>query len=123
MPERRKEERYVVPELYRKYVTFRIRDGSGEFVPAELYDFSLNGVKIRTPHGISVDSTIECRIGAPKSLTKEIPLIVRVKYCTKDELVGNYLIGAGIIQTGERIWLDLFSKVHDFIKERIGDIF
>jgi hypothetical protein len=123
MTERRKEERYVVPELYRKYVTFKIRDGSSEFVPAELHDFSLNGVKIRTPHGLSVDSTLECLIGVPKSLTKEIPLTVRIKYCTKDEPAGNYLSGAEIILTGERIWLDLFSKVHDFIKERIGDIF
>jgi hypothetical protein len=123
MTERRREERYVVPDLYRKYVTFKIRDGSGEFVPAEVQDFSLKGVRIKVLHGLPVDSAIECLIAAPKSLTKEIPLTARIKYCTKDEAVGDYLIGAEIIQTGERIWLDLFSKVHDFIKARIGDIY
>ena len=123
MTERRKEERYVVAELYRKYVTFKIRDGSGEFVSAELYDFSLKGLKMKAPHRLSMDSTIECLIAAPKSLTKEIPITAKIKYCMKDERAGDYLVGTEIIQTGERMWLELFTKVHDFIKERIGDIF
>ena len=123
MTERRREERVAVPELYRKYVTFKIREGSDEFVPVELQDFSLEGIRIKAPYGYSIDSTIECLIAAPKSLTKEIPLTARVKYCTKDEPVGHYLIGAEILQTGDPIWLDLFLKVHDFIKERIGSIF
>ncbi len=89
----------------------------------ELQDFSLKGVRIKAPYALSIDSTVECLIAAPKSLTKEIPLTARIKYCTRDEPVGDYLIGAEIVQTGDPIWLDLFSKVHDFIKERIGSIF
>jgi hypothetical protein len=37
--------------------------------------------------------------------------------------MGNYLIGVEIIETGDKVWFDLFSKVHDFIKGRIGEIF
>jgi len=123
MLERRKEERHVVPEIYRKYVTFKVRKGEGEFVPMELLDFSHNGIRMKSPHGLSVDSDIECIIAAPKSLTKEIPFIGKVKYCIQDEPEGDYLIGAEVVETNDRIGFEVFSKVHDFIKERIGDIF
>jgi hypothetical protein len=123
MMERRKEERHVVPEIYRKYVTFKVRIGSGEFVPMVLLDFSQNGMRMRSPHGLSVDSDVACIIAVPKSLTKEILFIGRVKYCIQDEPEGDYLIGAEIIKTDDQIGFGVFSRVHDFIKERIGEIF
>jgi hypothetical protein len=123
MMERRKEERHVVPEIYRKYITFKVRKGSGEFVPMELLDFSLNGIRIKSPYGLSVDSAIECIIAVPKSLTKEILFIGKVKYCIQDEPEGDYLIGAEVVETDDQIGFEVFSKVHNFIKERIGDIF
>ena len=123
MRERRKETRYGVPEIYREYVTFKIRKESGEFVPAELLDFSPYGIKIKNPFLLSVDSAIECLIAIPKSLTKEVLFSGKIKYCIQDQPGGDYLIGAEIIQTNDTLWLNLFSKVHDFIKERIGDIF
>jgi len=36
--------------------------------------------------------------------------------------MGDYLIGAEIIETGDKIGFEVFLKVYDFIKERIGDI-
>jgi hypothetical protein len=123
MMERRKEERHVVPEIYRKYVTFKVRKGSGEFVPVELLDFSHNGIRMKSPHGLSVDSDIECIIAAPKSLTKEILFIGKVKYCIQDEPEGDHLIGAEVVETYDQIGFEVFSKVHNFIKERIGEIF
>ncbi len=121
--ERRKEERYVVPEIYQKYITLKIRNASGEFVPMELLDFSPNGIRIRSPYGLSVHSAIECLISAPKSLTKEIPFIGKIKYCIQDESEGDYLMGAEIIETSDRPGFRIFSEVHDFIKERMGEIF
>jgi hypothetical protein len=123
MTERRREERQVVPELYREYITFKIREGGGEFVPAELQDFSPKGIRIKVPHGLPIDSTIECLIAAPKSLTKEIALTAKIKYWIKDERAGDYLVGAEIVQTDDPIWFNLFSNVHDFIKERMGSLF
>ena len=123
MMERRKEERHVVPEIYRKYVTFKVRKGSGEFVPKELLDFSLNGIRIKSPYGLSVDSAIECIIAVPTSLTKEILFIGKVKYCIPDEPEGDDLIGTEVVETNDQIGFEVFSKVHNFIKERIGDIF
>ena len=123
MTERRKGERYVVPEIYRKYITLKVRKASGEFVPMELLDFSPKGIRMRSPHGLSVDLAIECLISAPKSITKEIPFIGKIKYCIQEELGGDYLMGAEIIETSDRLGFEIFSEVHDFIRERMGEIF
>jgi hypothetical protein len=121
--ERRKVERSVVPEIYRKYITLKVRKASGEFAPMELLDFSPKGIRMKSSHGISVNSAIECLISAPKSITKEIPFIGKIKYCIQDELEGDYLMGAEIIETSDRSGFEIFSEVHDFIKERMGEIF
>jgi hypothetical protein len=123
MVEKRKEERHVVPEIYRKHIIFKVRIGSGEFVPMELLDFSRRGIRMRSPYGLSVDLTIECLISAPKSITKEIPFIGKIKYCIQEELEGDYLMGAEIIKTSDRSGFEIFSEVHDFIKERMGEMF
>jgi hypothetical protein len=121
--ERRKGERHVLAEMYRKYITFKIKEVSGDFVDAELFNFSPKGIRIRSRHELPFDSTIECLISVPKSFTKEIPFTGRIKYCIQEERMGDYLSGVEIIETGDKIAFELFLKVDDFIKERIGDIF
>jgi hypothetical protein len=121
--ERRKGERRVVPEIYKEYVTFKFRRVSSDFVEAELLNFSPNGIRIRSRYELPFDSTIECLVSVPKSLSKEISFIGKIKYCVPEEPIGGYLIGAEIIQTGDKVAFELFLKVHDFIKGRIGDIF
>jgi hypothetical protein len=121
--ERRKVERYVVPEIYRKYVTFKVREVSGDFVDAELFDFTSNGIRIKSRCELPFDSTIECLISVPKSPTEEIPFTGKIKYCIQEEPMGNYLIGIEIIETGDKIEFGVFLKLYDFIKERIGDLF
>jgi hypothetical protein len=123
MSERRKEERYVMPEIYRKYILFKLTTVSGDAVDAELFNFSSKGISIKSRCRFTVDSPIECLISVPKSLTKEIPFTGKIKYCIEDEPGGDYLIGAEIIRTSDKVWFDLVLKVHDFIKGRIGDIF
>jgi hypothetical protein len=123
MAERRKETRHVVPEIYQKYITFKIRRDPGEFVPTELLDFSLYGIKIKDSFVLAIDSLMECLISAPKCLTREIPFSVQVKYCIQNEPGEGYLIGAEIIQSGDHLWLNVFSKVHDYINERFGEMF
>jgi hypothetical protein len=123
MTERRKGERHVVPEIYKKYITFKVREVSGDFVDAELFNLSSNGIRIKSRYEFLYDATIECLISVPKSLTKEIPFTGKIKYCIQEEPMGDYLIGIEIIETGDKIGFEVFLKVHDFIKERIGDIF
>jgi hypothetical protein len=122
MTERRKGERLVVPDLYRKYVTFKVKEISGDFADAELFNFSPHGIRIRSRYELPFGSTIECLVSVPKSLTKEIPFKGKIKYCIQEEPMGNYLIGAEIIETGDKLAFDLFLKIHDFMKERIDGI-
>ena len=69
--ERRKGERLVVPDLYRKYITFKVREVSGDFVDAELFNFSSRGIRIKSRYELPFGSTIECLVSAPKSFTTE----------------------------------------------------
>ena len=123
MSERRKEKRYNIPEIYRKYVIIKIRRDRTEFLFVDLLDFSPDGIKIRHPFQIPVDSPVDCLISIPKSLSREIPFMAKIKYCIQEEGDDHYLIGAEIVQSGKNIWLEIFSKTHDFIKDRMGDIY
>lgn len=120
--ERRKGKRQEVPELYREYIALKIRKDSNEWVPIELLDFSQQGIRILSPFALSIHSTMECLVSAPQSLSKEVTFIAKIIYCI-DDVEGDYLVGAEIMQSEDELWLDLFSKVHDFIKERIGKIY
>ena len=122
MTEKRKGERLVLPDLYREYITFKFREVSGDFVDAELFNFSPHGIRIRSRYELPFNSTIECLVSMPKSLTKEIPFKGKIKYCIQEEPMGNYLIGAEIIEPRDKVALELFSKIHDFMKERIDGI-
>jgi len=121
--ERRKEERYIMPEIYRKYITLNVRKASDGLVGVELFNFSPKGISIRSQFELLVNSAIDCLIAVPRSLTREILFTAKVKYCIQDEPGGDYLIGAEIIRTDDKIWFEVFSKIHDFIKERIGEIY
>ena len=122
MMERRKGERLVFPDLYRKYITFKVRGVSGDFVDAELFNFSSHGIRIKSRYELPFGSTIECLVSAPKSLTKEIPFKGKIKYCIQEEPMGNYLIGAEIVEPRDKTAFELFLKIHGFMKERVDDI-
>ena len=119
--ERRRGERLVVPDLYRKYITFKVREVSGDFVDAELFNFSSRGIRIKSRYELPFGSTIECLVSVPKSFTKEVPFKGKIKYCIQEEPMGNYLIGAEILEPRDQIALELFLRTHDFTKERIDD--
>ncbi|HVP76578.1 MAG TPA: hypothetical protein VMV04_01660 [Thermodesulfobacteriota bacterium] len=120
--ERRKGERLVFPDSYRKYITLKVRGVSGSFVDAELFNFSPQGIRIRSRYELPFNSTIECLVSAPESLIKEIPFKGRIKYCIQEEPMGNYVIGAEIIESGDRTAFEIFSKIHGFVKGIIDNI-
>lgn len=62
-------------------------------------------------------------VSVPRSITKEIFFTGKITYCIQEEPMGHYLIGAEIIETSDQLWFVLFSKVHDFIKGRMGEMF
>jgi hypothetical protein len=58
----------------------------------------------------------------PKSFTKDIPFKGKIKYCIQEEPMGNYLIGAEIIEPGDKTSFELFWKIYGFMKESINHI-
>jgi len=122
MTERRKGERLVFPDSYRKYITFKIRGVSGNFVDAELFNFSPHGIRIRSRYELPFNSTVECLVSATESFAKEIPFKGKIKYCIQEEPMGSYVIGAEIIEPGDKASFEIFSKIHSFVKQIIDEI-
>jgi hypothetical protein len=122
MTERRKGERLVFPDLYREYITFKFRGVSGDYEDAELFNFSPHGIRIKSRYELPFNSTIECLVSVPESFKEEIPFKGRIKYCIQEEPMGNYVIGAEIIETDDKTAFELFSKIHGSMKERIDEI-
>ncbi len=122
MTERRRGERVVFPDPYRKFITFKVRGASGNFVDAELFNFSSHGIRIRSRYELPFNSIIDCLVSATESLTKEIPFKGKIRYCIQEEPMGNYVIGAEIIESGDRTAFEVFSQIHSFVKEKIGNI-
>ncbi len=124
MYDRRKEIRYPVPEIYRNYIIFKIRDGSSNnFIQAVLLDFSRHGIKLKSPIRIDYDSSLECLISVPASFTKEIGFKARVRHCIADDTASDFIVGAEIIEIPDELWFKVFEKVHDFIRDRMGEVF
>lgn len=122
MIERRKGERVVFPDSYKKHITFEVRGASGNFVDAELFNFSPHGIRIRSRFELPLNSTVDCRVSPVESFTKEFPFRGRIKYCIQEEPMGSYVIGAEIIELGDRIAFEIFSQIHSFVKGKIDNI-
>ena len=122
MTERRKGERLALSDLYRKYITFKTKGVSGNFVDAELFNFSSHGIRIRSRYELPFDSTIECLVSVPEFFKEEISFKGKIKYCIQEEPLGNYVIGAEIIGPGDKTAFRLLSKIHGFMKDRIDEI-
>ena len=120
MPEKRRQTRYTVPDIYQEQITLKIRKDPGEFaVVAELLNISLSGIKIKYPFPLTVGSIIQCSLSIPELITEEITFSAKVAYSLEDKGDGNYLIGGEIAQTNEQLWVNTFFKVHDFIGESL----
>jgi len=115
MLERRKEARYPIPDIYQKYIGLEIKAGR-RFVPAGLLDLSERGIRLRSLLPLDAGLLIECRVSAPRSLTRRVAFKARVRHCFRD---GDWFVsGAEIEEVPDRLWFRIFKKVHDFISEK-----
>ncbi|MBI4689080.1 MAG: PilZ domain-containing protein [Nitrospirae bacterium] len=121
--DRRRETRYTVPEIYSHYVVFKIKSGSGDYIPTVLLDFSRHGVRLKSPIYMDADFIMECLISIPASLSKNVAFKARVRYCIAGDTASDFIIGAEIIEIPDELWFNVFEKVHDFIRDRMGEVF
>ncbi len=113
--ERRKEKRFAVPDLYRRYITLNVQSGSVN-TSAVLLDFSRSGILFESLVPIAVDACADCRMSISLVLSREISFGIRVRNCQKKEDI--YLIHAAIDSVADETWFSVFVEVHDFIVER-----
>jgi hypothetical protein len=113
--EKRREERYAVPELYRRYITMEVKS-NGRFVPALLGNFSRSGILFESPACFKKGDHTDCMISISLLLSRDISFGVTVMYCYKNN--DSYIVGASIDSISDETWFDVFVEVHDFIVTR-----
>jgi len=120
MKERRSEKRYLVPEVNRKYVKMEVQ-ASGAYIQAGLIDYSRRGLKFIGPEKIEPGALLNCRLSIPSSMSQVVRLRVAIRYMS--EVDGEYLMGGEIIEVDDAIWLEMFKHIHDFISERLDEVY
>ncbi|MGD0887375.1 MAG: PilZ domain-containing protein [Thermodesulfovibrionales bacterium] len=114
VPEKRKQTRYPLPEVYHKYIVMKINI-SGSFVSVLLTNFSQGGMQFKSPEPLDIDAIKECLLHTTHMAEKEAFFTVRIKYCANHN--GEYLIGAEIEEISDSITFDFFNNVYDFMVE------
>lgn len=120
LADRRRDKRYRIPEIYQKYISLKLATEEG-YVEAALFDFSEHGIKIISPVPLAVGALQGCLVSAPASLSKEVSFAARIRQCFEHE--GWFIAGAEIEEIHDEVWFRVFKKVHDFIHQRVGEVF
>jgi hypothetical protein len=115
--EKRREERFPVPEVYKRYITLEVKHGD-RFVPAVLANFSRKGILFECPVPFEKGRRTECVIKISLVLSREISFGINIMYCYSNN--GSHIMGASIDSISDLTWFDVFVEVHDFIILRQG---
>lgn len=118
--EKRREERYAVPDVYQRYILMRVKAGA-DYIPATLANFSRSGVLFETSIPLENGAETECVISLSLILDREISFKITVKYCYKN--TDSYIIGAAINTIADETWFDIFVEIHDYIVMRQGSVY
>ena len=113
--EKRREERYAVPDVYKQYIKMEVKNGD-QFVPAVLGNFSRSGILFESPARFEKGDKAECKISISLLLSREISFGITVMYCYTDK--DSHISGATIDTIADDTWFDVFVEVHDFISQR-----
>lgn len=120
LEDRRREERFGVPEVFREYIEMRVTAEEGP-VKAALLDLSGHGMKLSLPAPLRAGSAYECALSAPRSLTREVIVTIRVRYVERRG--AECVAGAEIEKVHSELWFNVFKKILQFITERKGEVF
>ncbi|UCG78732.1 MAG: PilZ domain-containing protein [Nitrospirota bacterium] len=121
--ERRDEQRYPIQEIYRKYVSCKIKLDGAEAVDAQLIEFSKSGLKIMCKSHKEENSVLECVISLPKLYPKDLKTRIKVRYSTPSENSDNFIIGAKIIEADKDYIARVFAKIIEFVTLRTGNLY
>lgn len=114
--EKRREMRYPLPELYRKYIIVEI-DIAGSLRQVKLSDFSRHGIQFRCSQRLETGSLTNGVLRSAGSVGREVAFKVRIRHCTS--YGGEYIAGGNLEAVSDNTIFDFFKSVHDFIWEAI----
>lgn len=83
--DRREEVRYPIASVYRKYILCKLLGKGATHTETEILDFSMHGIKIKSPVYAPQDSEIDCVISLPKLYQKDMRAKLKVVYSTPVE--------------------------------------
>ncbi len=112
MQERRKENRYLLPEIYQKHLNMKVKL-SDAFVPVSLIDYSTNGIKFRSQFSFDIDSIKEGIVSLSETDSKIILFKVKIRHCKEHN--GMFITGGQIEEIADDISIELFKKIHSYI--------
>lgn len=118
--ERRRDKRYTIPPVYRRYISLSVRNGDKP-VDAVLSIFSRHGILFESPLPYAVGTHTKCILSIPRLLSRDIELGLEVRFCKQDADV--FLIGAAIETIADELWFNVFVEIHDFIMQRQDAIY
>ena len=112
LAQKRREERYSVPDDCRQHVKLWVRNEK-EYVPAILGNFSRSGILFESPVPLSKGDHTVCIISISLVLARKLAFSIEVKYCYADH--GSHITGASIDRISDEHWFDAFVEVYDLI--------
>ncbi len=113
--EKRKEERHVVQDPCKEYITCMVKKG-GEQVPAVIGNFSRSGILFECPLQFNQGDRAECSLKVTTSTVREVTFGIQVRYCYFNN--GSFITGASINNISIEKWFDAFEKLFDMIATR-----
>ncbi len=118
--ERRSDERYSIPAVYRRYIQLRVRKGE-ESIDSILNNFSRHGILFESPLPYAIGTQTDCILSIPRLLSHDIELGLEVKFCRRE--ADSFLVGAAIETIADETWFNVFVEIHDFILQRQDTIY
>lgn len=114
--ENRKDTRYPLPEIYRKYLAMKINI-AGSFEEVIIKNISRQGVQFSSPGQLDINSVIDCVLYSTLIIERKVCFRVKIKYCARKD--GELITGAKIEEMPDNIDFDFFNNVFEFIKESL----
>lgn len=114
--DRRREWRYPMPFLYRKFISVEITSGN-DLIRAHLVDFSRSGLKLAISRLLRPGAEILCRISFSRNLSKDLSVAARIRHCRKAGT--GYVAGAEILDVADEDSFVSFRILHDFVVDRV----
>lgn len=118
IPEKRKETRFPLPEVYQKYIELRVKVKDTS-LPVILINFSKKGLQFKCKEHLRLNSLLEFTVHFIRKVKKKVSFKARIKHCAKQK--DGLVFGAQIVEISDSITFNFFKCVIDAILEVSAD--